>query len=224
MKQLKKDHGQCLITSANGMTWTLIDQQSSGWKEITGTGVPANSFFVSEGYIDLAGLAMDDKTVFFEAMTIQTGMPPMLVGAAAESNFRVYDFMTSVPLDLVDFCTSLQYLQGIGFGTPGQQLNFENVHYARTQFYATDVDFSFVVPRQTSSHQHGSLGSTASDRLYVYRIVYASMVLASGASTISLTLPPARALIAANVKEEPDYVYMMRLKRSYELQHEPDND
>lgn len=224
MKQLAKDHGQCLITSPNGAVWTLINASSSGWEEITGTGVPPGSFFVSKSYIDLAGLSMEEKTVFFDAMTVQTGMPPMLVGAAAESNFRVYDFMTSIPVDLVDFCTSLQYIQGIGFGTPGQQLNFENVHYARTQYFATDLDFNFTVPRQTSSHQHGSLGSTASDRLYVYRIVYASMVLAGGASTISLTLPPARHLVLASVKEEPDYVYMMRLKRSYDLQNEPDRD
>lgn len=224
MKQLVKDHGKCVITSPNGMVWTLIPNQSPGWKEITGAGVPGGSFFVSESYIDLAGLAIDDKTVFFEAMTVQTGSPPLLVGAGAESNFRVYDFMTSIPINLVDFTTTLQYIEGIGFGTPGQQLNFENVHYARTQYYATDLDFNFTVPRQTSTHQHGSLGSTASDRLYVYRIVYATMVLGPGATTISLTLPPARDLILADVKEEPDYVYMMRLKRSYDLQNEPDRD
>ena len=224
MKQLKKDHGQLLITSPNGAVFTISDAQSNGWEEVTGTGVPAGAFFVSEAYIDLAGMSKEEKTVFFEGMTVQTGMPPMLVGAGAESNFRVYDFMTSIPLDLVDFTTSLQYLQGIGFGTPNQQLNFENVHYARTQYFATDLDFNFTVPRQTSTHQHGSLGSTASDRLYVYRIVYPSMVLADGASTISLTLPPARHLVLAAVKEEPDYVYMMRLKRSYDLQNEPDRD
>ena len=224
MKQLAKDHGACLTTSPNGAVWTLIEQQSPGWEMVTGPGVPPQSFFVSQSYIDLAGMSMEDKTIFFEAMTVQTGSPILLVGAGAESNFRVYDFMTSIPLDLVDFTTSLQSIQGIGFGTPGQQLNFENVHYARTQYFATDLDFNFTVPRQTSSHQHGSLGSTASDRLYVYRIVFASMVLAGGATTISLTLPPARHLIYAAEEQEPDYVYMMRLKRSYDLQNEPDID
>jgi hypothetical protein len=224
MKQLAKDHGQVLITSPNGMVWDLSESDSSGWKEITGVGVPANSFFVSESYIDLAGLSMEEKTVFFEAMTVQTGGPPLLTGAGAESNFRIFDFMTSIPVDLVDFTTTLQWVQGIGFGTPRQQLNFENVHYARTQYFATDLDFNFTVPRQTSTHQHGSLGSTASDRLYVYRIVYGTMVLASGATTISLLIPPARHLVLASVKEEPDYVYMMRLKRSYDLQNEPDRD
>jgi len=224
VKQLVKPHGQCLLTSPNGQVWDLIENQSPGWQEITGPGVPPQSFFVSESYIDLAGLSMEEKTVFFDAMTVQTGMPPMLVGAGAESNFRVYDFLTSIPVNLVSFTTTLQYIQGIGFGTPGQQLNFENVHYARTQYYATDLDFGFTVPRQTSSHQHGSLGSTASDRLYSYRIVYPSMVLGPGASTVSLTLPPSRHLIAATVREEADYVYMMRLKRSYDLQQEPDED
>lgn len=224
MKQLVKPHGQCMITSPTGQVWTLIPQYSSGWEEITGAGVPPNSFFVSESYIDLGGLAMDEKTVFFDAMTVQTGMPPLLVGAGAESNFRLYDFMTSIPVDLVSFTTTIQYLQGIGFGTPGQQLNFENVHYARTQFFSTDIDFGFQVPRQTSSHQHGSLGSTASDRLYSYRILYANMVPAVGASTVSLTIPPSRHLVAATVREEEDYAYMMRLKRSYDLQQEPDVD
>ena len=224
MKQLAKDHSACLITSPNGNVWTLIEEQSQSWRELSGPGVPPSGFFVSESYIDLAGMSMEEKTVFFDAMTVQTGYPNMLVGAGAGSNFRIFDFMTSVPIDLVDFATSLQYIQGIGFGTPGQQLNFENVHYARTQYYATDIDFNFLVPRQTSTHQHGSLGSTASDRLYVYRILMANMELGDGATTISLTVPPARHLVLASVKEEPDYVYMMRLKRSYDLQNEPDRD
>ena len=224
MKQLAKDHSGCLITSDNGSTWELIEQQSTSWRELTGTGVPANGFFVSESYIDLAGMSMEEKTIFFDAMTVQTGYPNMLVGAGANSNFIIFDFMTSVPVDLVNFATTLQYIQGIGFGTPNQQLNFENVHYARTQFFATDLDFNFAVPRQTSTHQHGSLGSTASDRLYVYRILQANMTLGEGATTISLTVPPARHLVLASVKEEPDYVYMMRLKRSYDLQNEPDRD
>jgi len=224
VKQLVKPHGQLLLTSPTGAVWSVIPNQSSGWEMIQGPGVPPGALFVSASYIDLAGLSMDEKTVFFDAMTVQTGMPPMLVGAGAESNFRVYDFMTSHPVDLVSFTTTLQYLQGIGFGTPGQQLNFENVHYARTQFFSTDIDFGFQVPRQTSSHQHGSLGSTASDRLYSYRILYANMVPADGASTVSLTLPPSRHLVAATVREEADYAYMMRLKRSYDLQQEPDVD
>ena len=41
-------------------------------------------------------------------------------------------------------------------------------------------------------------------------------------STVAVT--GARYMLRATAKEEPEYEYLMRLKRSYELQNEPDRD
>lgn len=219
MKQLAKEHGNVSVLQLTPLSAPAINAAyNNQWKKV-------GNMFVSESYIDLTGLSMREKTVFFEAMTVQTGYPPLVQNAAAETNFIVFDYMTSIPIDLEKFTlSSLNYIQGLGFAVENGQLNFENVHYGRTQFYAVDVDFGFFVPRLTSTHQHGSLGSTASDRIYTYRFLLVNLFQADPGQSVSVTLPPARHLVLADVKEEPEYVYMMRLKRSYDLQNEPDRD
>jgi hypothetical protein len=56
---------------------------------------------------------------------------------------------------------------------------------------------------------------TTNSRLYVTRFVLASGPATPGAT---LTIPASRAILTGSVIEEPDLVYMQRLKRSYELQ------
>ena len=69
-------------------------------------------------------------------------------------------------------------------------------------------------------HQTGSLDATASDRIYCYRAV----TFLQTQNPCLIAIPSARYLLRAEAKEEPEYEYLMRLKRSYELQNEPDND
>jgi len=218
VKQLVKEHGNVSIIQPVGQAFQINESYNNQWKQV-------GNMFVSESYIDLKGLSLDEKTVFFEAMTVQTGYPPLILNAGASSNFIVFDYMTSIPIDLEKFTlSSLNYIQGIGWPVDDGQLNFENVHYGRTQFFSVDVDFGFFIPRQTSTHQHGCLGSTASDRIYSYRFLLANVVPIDSGQSVTVTLPPARHLVLADVREEPDYVYLMRLKRSFDLQNEPDRD
>ena len=66
----------------------------------------------------------------------------------------------------------------------------------------------------------GSLEATASDRVYSYRVV----TLGLNTTATQLTMAPTRHLLKTEAREEKDYEYLMRLKRSYELQQEPDVD
>ena len=66
--------------------------------------------------------------------------------------------------------------------------------------------------------QLGSLEPTASDRVYCTRIVNFS-----GVDGNYFTYP-VRYILQANAKEEPEYQYVMRLKRSYELDNQYDRD
>jgi hypothetical protein len=219
MKQLVKEHGNVsILQNVGSQSFEINENYNNQWQKV-------GNMFVSESYLDLTGLSMREKTVFFEAMTVQTGYPPLIMNAAATSNFIVFDYMTSIPLDLEQFTlSSLNYIQGIGWPVDDGQLNFENVHYGRTQFYAVDVDFGFYIPRLTSTHQHGSLGSTASDRVYSYRFLLANVIPLDPTQSSTVTLPPSRHLVLANVKEEAEYAYLMRLKRSYDLQQKADRD
>ena len=71
-----------------------------------------------------------------------------------------------------------------------------------------------------SDDQLGSMNPTASDRVYSYRIVSVSL---SGTNK-DVTVLASRQILSAEAREEPEFEYLMRLKRSYELQNEPDVD
>ena len=85
--------------------------------------------------------------------------------------------------------------------------------------YGIELDFGGAFPVLSEEHQSGSLSPTASDRIYSYRLLIVGAV-----GDTSVVLPPVRHLISAEAKEEPEYQHMMRLKRSYDLQNEPDVD
>ena len=74
-----------------------------------------------------------------------------------------------------------------------------------------------------NEEQYGSMSPTASDRVYSYRVVVAAGVI-GGPGATSMFVYPARHILRAEAKEEPDHQYIMRLLRSYELQQEPDVD
>jgi hypothetical protein len=71
-----------------------------------------------------------------------------------------------------------------------------------------------------SDNQLGSLLPTATDRIYCYRVVS----FGPGNSDGTLLMSGARYLLRASAKEEAEFEYLMRLKRSYDLQNEPDVD
>ena len=71
-----------------------------------------------------------------------------------------------------------------------------------------------------NEQQIGSLQPTASDRVYSYSV----LVMGSPIGADTITISPCRHLLRAEAREEKEYEYLMRLKRSYELQQEPDVD
>ena len=136
------------------------------------------------------------------------------------------DLMSTRPL------TDNQIITTIGFGNfagnatvDGQgPLSFEETVYARTQMFVRHVDTSaWGYITMTDENFFGSMEPTASDRIYSYRVVVPSNLTTSTSMT-ELTIYAARHLIQATVKEEPEFQYLMRLMKSYQLQQSPDND
>lgn len=213
MKTLTKPHGYFLGTKTAGV-WTL-DALTDGWTQGIGPGY--EDTFTSATYFDLAGMTIEEKTLFLEAATVQqAGFTS--VGQTAGDNVLVWDIMTSIPIDINKNSVQDDIVQR-GLGFPGSTLNFEHVLYQRMQRFSLDLDYGARFPVLAESHQSGSLMPTASDRIYSYRLLQFSFA-ADGAAI----LPPVRHLIAVKPTEEQTYEYMMRLKRSYDLQQTPDRD
>ena len=70
MKTLAKEIGTLVVTKA-GAVGTLGDS-GEGWEQTSA----GSLFFVNHQYFDLAGMSMDDKTMFFEGATVQDTLNP----------------------------------------------------------------------------------------------------------------------------------------------------
>jgi hypothetical protein len=216
MKTLAKEHGYFNASRTGGPivgVWTL-EAATNGWTQGTGQNT---DYFSSATYFDLAGMSMEEKTIYLEAATVQqAGI--LLVGGATGDNVVIWDIMTSIPIDITN-ANVQEDIVNRGLGFSGSTLNFEHVLYQRMTRYGIDLDFGGSFPVIAEQHQSGSLSPTASDRIYSYRLLVVGAVLDT-----TVVVPPVRHLISANPKEEPTFEHIMRLKRSYDLQQSYDED
>jgi len=208
MKILTKDINLVSVDKA-GPVFSI--DTPNGWRQV------GLNFFVFETYYDLAGMSQAEKTLFFEAATVQDIANPTQVNGVAGDLLAITDLMTSTPLSDNDF-TQFTLLGNMVQSTFP---SFDQVIYARNKIFVVDLDFAASgYFNLLSSNQLGSMSPTASDRVYVYRVV----AIDANNTADNYTVLPARFLLQATAKEEPEYQYLMRLMRSYNLQNEPDVD
>jgi hypothetical protein len=212
MKTLTKEHGLFQVNIAGGVA-TQTDF-SQGYRLVDGT----TGFFVSENYFDLAGMTLEEKTLFFEGATVQNLNNPSYSAGVAGESVQVIDIMSSVPLP--DTVLDTYFVDG-NFASSGSP-TFEQTIYARNTFHVIDVDFAAAGYFNTLfSNQIGSLMPTASDRVYTYRLIG---ITPTQVTPAIISVWPCRYILRASAKEEAEYEYIMRLKRSYDLQQRFDRD
>ena len=211
MKTLTKEHQLCSANQDAPDVYSL-GSASGGYRALS------PRIFVSDTYFDLAGMAQREKTMFFEAATIQDMFNPEHTGGVAGDDVVVFDVMTSEPMTDAQL---LGFVGGGNFASSSAGLGYQETIYARVRHFIIDLDTaawgSFVL---ASDNQLGSLEATASDRIYSYRILN----ITAGTSATQVNLYMARHIIRAEAKEEADFRYLMRLRRSYELAQNHDED
>jgi len=212
MKTLAKEHSAVTANRDPGTGFWTLDNQSNWSQPYLNNGV-----FLSATYFDLAGMSREEKTFFFKGAIVQDVLNPSVVGQTAGDAMGIVDLMSTRPLtdDEVFFFLVNGNLGGAGSST----LTFNETVYGRIRQYVVDLDTqawgSMVL---VSDNQLGSMNPTASDRIYSYRLISVS-----GQMTLT-TIYGARHVLTAEVREEPEYQYLMRLMRSYELQQSHDED
>lgn len=215
MKTLTKEFGFLRLTQAPAGVWAIDPTSGSGWRQPT----PLAGLAVNTMYFDLAGMTIDDLTLFFEGAAVQDVNNPAVFNQAAGDTITIVDVMSAIPLTDVEYSNLLVY--GNLAENPSDSLTFDQTIYLRIRSYVVDLDTaawgSMVL---VSDNQLGSLSPTASDRVYCARVV------AVGTPTTSTQIDVfgSRYLLRANAKAEAEYEYLMRLKRSYELQQRFDRD
>jgi hypothetical protein len=211
MKTMTKEFAQLAVQLAGG-SYQIVSNEGN-WRELSGS----PGLYIASTYFDLAGLTMDDKTLFFQGAAVQELKNPTFFPATAGNTLQIADVMSVVPL------TDTQagsYLFGANYNVSNSSdITFHETVFGRVRVFNMDLDnlaggFTILL----SDTQTGALEPTASDRIYCYRVVQYN-----GADT-RFDVFPARYILRADSKEEPEFEYLMRLKRSYELQNEPDRD
>lgn len=217
MKTLAKEFGSAVLRQNPPGNFELdTDLSSNGWEQP----YPGQGLIINKTYFDFAGLAIDDKTLFFQGATIQEPLNPLVFNQAAGDSLIMVDVMSQIPLTDDEYSillTNGNLAGGFGFDS----LTFDQTIYLRIRSFVVDLDTaawgSMVL---VTDNQMGSLEPTASDRVYCARIVS----MGSPTTSDRIDIPGVRYILRATAKEEPEYEYLMRLKRSYELQQRFDRD
>ena len=199
-----------------GLGWTLGTASQNGWL-IQGN---LNPYWT--GTIDLAGYTRDHKTFYPSGAMIQEG--PYYAEPGNDGSI-VITLVSTVPLD-----ADVLFAQIVGNSSPGfldnaatsavgpaDQQNWETVMFAETDIRVLNSNITpntDGICQVIESKQSGSLAATASDTLYVLKMVVG---LENFATTTSISIPASRVVIPGMVGREPDVEYLMRLKRSVEL-------
>jgi len=218
MKVMTKEHGFILMSLGGAPNQYSIADSASSWVQpISPQGV-----FHSSTYFDLAGLSQREKTLFFKGATVQQLGNPAITSGAAGDGCLIFDIMSSSPMtadELTSFNNNANFAGVSSTVTSG--LTFDQTVYARRREYVVSVDLAAWGSMQlVSDDQLGSMNPTASDRVYSYRMVIVS--LAGTNKTVQVL--GSRQILSAEAKEEPEFEYLMRLKRSYDLQQSYDED
>ena len=213
MKLLAKEH-QGFTLARSGSDWTVTGSSSFGtWREY----LTSNVF--SDTYFDLAGIAMDDKTLFFESAGVQIIKEPQVTANPTPGDeLLVTDIMSTTSLSDAELIAVSAYGNLAGNNSPG--LTWAETVYARNQTWSITQDQGALGSMRLYNEQFfGSMQPTASDRIYSYRVVAPVQQGMTG-----MYISGCRHMLSAEPKTEEEYVYLMRLKRAYELQQSYDED
>ena len=231
MREINKEMGVGLATVMTGTTPDLFPLPGS-----TTYNALTNIVFDVQR-IDLGGVSIKDKTVFFDNVGVQYSGPYECDNLATSGTFvQEIVFVSSTPYGTNYSALDTAWLAEInGYGFLGSKLDRHSVIFGQvtTHTYTADVagatDSSFKIPMVvTQKNTFGSMDATASDTLYLHRVMIIKGHTPGTATPPRIPrqifIPAMRFVATVNLKEEAEYQYMMRLKNSYELQYQPDLD
>ncbi len=182
-------------------------------------------YFYNQQVIDLTGMSVEQKTFFPESFSVQMGpvhyLSPGNQGAGALIEMH---FVTTTPFDFKS-----NYTQGISFeqfqlfpGSIGSLISFDNVVCGEWVTYTSSTSQTPAIEMYpSSSGRFGSMEPITSDRLYCYKFVVSSNIEAAASQYGS---PSSKLVLFGQEGEDSDLAYVMRLRRDYVLQNEPDED
>ena len=185
----------------------------TNWTDTNGyLSLSPDALFLSRT-IDLNGWAMNDYT--FGTVRSQYQDPGIYSSNAVSAKTEVMEIISDVPISIAALTIIKDNLGSRTPGMLGSFQDFTTIIYGNYRVYVPNASlaaFSGFL-QLVSGGSFGSKEPTASATLYCYRIIKCA-----GLPGETLTAPACRIGLFGAFYLEGDIEYMMRLKRSYELQ------
>jgi len=187
-----------------------------GWK--AGQTLPVVFY---ETYFDLSGYKLDDLTAIPIAAMLQD--PGLYACTDTKVPLQVLDILSQERLVAADVFADVVTNNNV----PGMMTtsnNFEQITFGNYRLFMAQLSFTnpsglaTIAYLPADSMQFGSGDAVTVEKLWCYRFVIANGATAASSSTIRI--PASRFILNVNVVDEDEMVYLMRLKRSYELDQE----
>ena len=195
-----------------GLKWDINPTYQFGtgnnW-DVLGAGL-----FLSRETLDVAGLSTEDRTLFFGNQKLQRSLAyTTSVTASPAGGGSVLDIVVVSDVPLGDAADATPFSLMAGFNMSPD--NYENTKLGVGAVYVQSTNAPLTMI-QSDSYDFGSGDPTASDRLYLYRWVsIISGATIAGAGDL-LSVPDIRYSASGISTQEPDLVYINRLRLSYE--------
>lgn len=193
---------------------------TSPWNSYARFGVDIPYF---QTFIDLAGYTRQNDLTFFmdDRAMLDPGVYRSTIGESTTPPYNFFvEMVTLVSSGPVDPEVLIaEYLEGAD-GNPGyadSTMDWDQVLLGNNTILAVDNQVGGqALMTKLRNHYFGSAEPTNNDRLYITRFVVVSQ--ASGiVDSETLTIPACRVVLRGMAAEEPEYISVYRLQRSYEL-------
>jgi hypothetical protein len=204
---------QVRVNSPYGEAWVIDQANTDGNYEVL-YATPTNGAWLYRSQIDISGWTKEGLTAFFAGLYLQRPLPyssnytvdPNLGGAVIQDIVIVTDVPINNPLANT----------ALSAGFPDDPSDYMTVKLGTgSQRVQTISAPSNLV--ENDSWNYGSADPTASDTLYVYRYVIVSVPQPIPLLDAVILFPCLRLVAEGIATQEPEYVYLTRLRRSYEL-------
>ena len=183
-----------------------LDTPSGGWETQTVPGAP-HVFVYRFDYFDLSGYENQDETMFPQSVNIQQIQSVKGTG----THFYRIDLVTKDPITFDDINNYLTTSIPAPPGSLASNTTLEQVLMGRLQLWEELSTINGLSLTQETGWGVGD--ATAGSKLYI-----TTAFLIDQSADNAFNIPEGAYVIPALIDKEDDLEYVMRLKRSYELQ------
>lgn len=180
----------------------------------------SNNTFYQATEIDITGLTVQELTFFPTSGSVHRGPINLGLGTGIISE-QILVTITPIQSARVPPSPGQMFMRPFGLDL-ADEMEFQNILWGRAWTWNanTALPGNFGVPVNITDLGSGS--PTNGDTLYVYRFISVTGFTA-GAGRFA-EVGAARVILTGQLREEPEFQQIMRLRRSYELQQTYDED